>query len=413
MTLEPALTAEREQHSSFEAWRASGGGRGLERALRDRAQARDEVARSGLRGMGGAGFPTSRKWQAALEAGGGGWVICNGNEDEPGTFKDRRLLAQSPHQVIEGAIIAALATSARHVVFYVNPHHLEVPDIVRTAVQAWSNDALLARARAAVGGELTLHVRLSSGLYVGGEDTAAIASVQGGFPFPRKKPPYPTESGVHGQPTVVNNVETLALVRHILEHGAAWYRARGRAPALGSKLFCLSGDVVTPGLFELPLGVTLRELVYQHGGGVLDGRAFKAAFTGGPSNTLLSAAELDLPLDFDTLREHGARLGTGAIVVVSEGTSIVRRVADYVDFFANSSCGQCPSCRVGTQEVTRLLRRIESGVGTQRDLSRLDNLAAILPGSGRCGLVDGAVAVLTSSRARFDDEYTGALRKHD
>ena len=405
MSCEPVLTADPMLASSLQAWKDVGGGAALEQALHDPARTITTLAEAGLRGMGGAGFPTWRKWQAAVDAGGRGWVVCNGNEDEPGTFKDRWLLSRTPHQVIEGTLIAALSTAARQAVVYVNPRHDEALAAVQVAAEAWRSDALFARLRDQLGGTLDLQVVQSSGMYVGGEDTAVVASLEGRFPFPRRKPPYPTSAGVHGQPTVVNNVETLALVPHIVRNGAAWYQARGDAEAAGSKLFCLSGDVLRPGLYELPMGSTLRELVFDHGGGMLDGRPFKAAFTGGPSNTLLGGDDLDARLDFDALRARGARLGTGAIIVVSEGTSIVRRVADYIDFFAAASCGQCPPCKIGTQQVAHLLRRLERGRGTDAELAALESLAVLLPGSGRCGLVDGAAAVLSSSLVRFREEY--------
>ncbi|WP_270937245.1 complex I 51 kDa subunit family protein [Falsiroseomonas oryzae] len=389
---------------------AAGGGAGLERALADPAAIIPEIEQAGLRGLGGAGFPTHRKWRAvADQPAGSKWVICNGNEDEPGTFKDRFLLERTPHQVIEGALIAALATGASQVVLYVNPREAAALAATQEAVAAWQGHALLARVAAAIGAAVDLRVVESSGLYIGGEETAAVASVQGGFPFPALKPPFPAEHGVHGAPTLVNNVETLAQAGHILARGAAWYRALGRG-APGTKLFSLSGDVLQPGLHELPMGTTLRELVFGHGGGMLGDRPFKAVFTGGPSNTLLTARDLDVAMDFDSLRARGSRLGTGAMIVVSEGTSILRKTAEYVGFFAASSCGQCPPCKVGTFQVARLLARIEAGHGRPGDLDALRNLAALLPGSGRCGLVDGAATVLASSLAAFPEEYARAVR---
>jgi NADH-quinone oxidoreductase subunit F len=392
------------------AHHAAGPG-GLRAALADPAAIIPAIEAAGLRGLGGAGFPTHRKWSAvAAEAGPGKWVICNGNEDEPGTFKDRFLLAETPHQVIEGALVAALATGACNVALYVNPRDPAALATLRAAADAWQADPLLAAVGAAIGEAMVLAVVESSGLYIGGEETAAVASVAGGFPFPALKPPYPAQAGVHGRPTLVNNVETLAHVPHILGRGAAWYRALGIGAACGTKLFSLSGDVLRPGLHELPMGTTLRSLVFEHGGGMLGGRRFKAVFTGGPSNTLLTEADLDAPMDFDSLRARGSRLGTGAMIVVGEGTSILRKTADYVGFFAESSCGQCPPCKIGTFQIARLLRRIEAGHGHAGDIEALRNLAALLPGSGRCGLVDGAATVLASSLKTFPEEYARAIR---
>lgn len=411
------LTAEAIQvGADLAAWLRAGGGAGLERALADPASIIPVVEAAGLRGLGGAGFPTHRKWAAVaaqppLAEGGGKWIVCNGNEDEPGTFKDRFLLSRTPHQVIEGVLIGAVAVKASNLALYVNPREPASVAVLRAAVEAWRDHPLLARVSEAVGAAVNLHVSESSGLYVGGEESAAIASVMGGFPFPSLKPPFPAEKGVRGAPTLLNNAETFAHVPHILRHGADWYRALGVGGAPGVKLYSLSGDVLRPGLHELPMGTSLRELVFGHGGGMLAGRAFKAVFTGGPSNTLLTARDLDVAMDFDSLRERGSRLGTGAMIVVGEGTSILRKTAEYVAFFAANSCGQCSSCKIGTHQVSRILERIEAGRGRAGDLAVLENLAGMLPGSGRCGLVDGAATVLASSLSTFRGEYEAALRR--
>lgn len=396
--------------ADLDAWLAQGGGEGLTRALQDPACVIPLLRGAGLRGLGGAGFPTHRKWAAvATQPGRERWVVCNGNEDEPGTFKDRFLLTSTPHQVIEGALIAAVAVQASQVVLYVNPRESAAVAACRAAVAAWMTHPLLAQVAAATGQPLALRVVESSGLYIGGEETGAISGIEGGFPFPRLKPPFPFEHGVHGAPTLVNNVETLAHVPHILRRGAVWYRGQGLGEAAGTKLYSLSGDVLRPGLYELPMGTPLRELVFTHGGGMLAGRGFKAVFTGGPSNTLLTATELDVSLDFESLRACGSRLGTGAMIVVGDGTSILRKTAEYVAFFASNSCGQCPSCKIGTHQVARILERLSSGMGRAGDLVALEHLANMLPGSGRCGLVDGAATVLASSLATFRGEYEAAV----
>lgn len=396
------------------AWIRAGGAQGLAAALAAPDRIIPMIEEAGLRGLGGAGYPTHLKWRAVAAqaplAGQGKWIVCNGNEDEPGTFKDRFLLARTPHQVIEGALIAALGVGADHIALYVNPEQPEAVTALRDAVAAWERHPLLAEVGAALGRPVQLTVTPGSGLYVGGEETAAVASVMGGFPFPSLKPPFPAEKGVHGAPTLVNNAETLAHVPHILRHGAAWYRALGIGAAAGTKLYSLSGDVMRPGLHELPMGTSLRELIFEHGGGMLAGRAFKAVFTGGPSNTLLTPADLDVALDFDSVRARGSRLGTGAMIVVGEGTSVLRKTAEYVGFFARNSCGQCPSCKIGTHQVARILARIDGGAGRRTDLQALENLASLLPGSGRCGLVDGAATVLASSLKTFRAEYERALR---
>lgn len=398
------------------AWFAVGGGEGLRRALADPDAIVPTLEAAGLRGLGGAGFPTHRKWAAVAAQppspeGGGKWIVCNGNEDEPGTFKDRFLLSRTPHQVIEGALIAAVAVRANHIALYVNPREDQSVVALRLSAIAWDAHPLLKQVSELVGAPVQLHVCESSGLYVGGEETAAVANVMGGFPFPSLKPPYPAERGVNGAPTLLNNVETLAHVTHILRHGAEWYRELGLGDAVGMKLYSLSGDVLRPGLHELPMGTSLRELVFGCGGGMLAGKGFKAVFTGGPSNTLLTDRDLDIALDFDSLATRGSRLGTGAMIVVGEGTSILRKTAEYVAFFAANSCGQCPSCKIGTHQVSRLLERIDAGAGRPADLEALENFTRLLPGSGRCGLVDGAATVLASSLATFRSEYERAVRR--
>ncbi|RQH04404.1 complex I 51 kDa subunit family protein [Paraburkholderia dinghuensis] len=396
--------------ADLDAWLARGGGEGLARALDDPAAIIAEIAQADLRGMGGAGFPAHKKWTPVAAASDGDkYIICNGNEDEPGTFKDRFLLEHTPHQVIEGALIGAIAARANHVILYVNPHQRQSLAATRSAVQQWREHPLFTAIEQVVGSPVSLGVVPSSGLYIGGEETAVIASVEGGFPFPRRKPPFPAEQGVHGAPTIVNNAETLAHVPGILCHGAQWYRDLGIGDAAGTKLYSLSGDVLRPGLYELPMGTSLETLVFEHGGGMLQEKEFKAVFTGGPSNTLLTKRELDVALDFDSVRQRRSRLGTGAMIVVSEGTSIVRKVAEFVSFFAQGSCGQCPPCKGGTFQLMRLLNRLDTGRGVRADLEALENLCRILPGSGRCGLIDGAVTVVESSINQFREEYEALL----
>ena len=411
-TQQVLLHPERRVGADMVRWRQLGGGEALARAAQDPAAVREEVRHGELRGLGGSGFPAWRKWDAvAAEAPKPDkYLVVNGNEDEPGTFKDRLLLEETPHQVIEGAVVAALAVGANRVMFYINPDMVRSLSAMKAALDQWRTSDLLALASNALGKPLQLELLPGSGHYIGGEETASMEWVEGRFPFPRGKPPYPAQVGVHGCPTLINNVETLAHVSHIAVHGAAWFRALGKAPGTGTKLYSLSGDVLYPGVFELPMGTPLRELIFVHGGGLLSGKPLKAVFTGGPSSTLLTPADLDVALDFDSLRARGSNLGTGAMIVVSEGTGIVKRVAEYERFFAHSSCGQCNSCKVGTATMSRLLDRIDTGRGTAADLTTLENLCAMLPGSGRCHLINGAVQLLDSAFHHFHDEFRQALR---
>jgi len=396
---------------ALDKWLDGFGGAGLGRAIQSPDAIIPLIKEAGLRGLGGSGYPTHKKWAfvAGQKVEGDKYLICNGNEDEPGTFKDRILMAETPHQIIEGALITALGCGINKIVFYINPDLGESIDNMHLAVRQWQASELLPSAAEALGKAIELQVMASSGHYIGGEETAAIESVEGKFPFPRGKPPYPAESGVHGCPTLINNMETLANVPHILRMGAQWYRELGLGEACGTKIYCISGDVLRPGAYELPMGTPLLELLYIYGDGMLVGKKLKAVFTGGPSNTILTPTDLDVPLDFDSVAARRSALGTGAMIVVSHGTGIVKRVTEYVNFFAASSCGQCPSCKTGTYYISMLLSKIDTGQGTRADLDSLINLCKILPGSGRCHLLDGAVKVLDSSLYHFMGEYEQSL----
>jgi NADH-quinone oxidoreductase subunit F len=397
--------------ADFDRWIAGNGGTALSTALDDPSAVIDLIERAGLRGLGGSGYPAARKWRAvAAEAGKPDKVlICNGNEDEPGTYKDRLLLEETPHQVIEGALITALATGINRIIFYVNPHLTGALAAMEQALVQWRESPWFAAVQEQTERPLSLGLLRSSGRYVGGEETAAIEWVEGKFPFPRGKPPYPAQSGVFGNPTLINNIETLANVSHIVRNGADWYRALGIGRGYGTKLYSLSGDVLRPGVYELPMGISLGELIFEYGGGMLEEAPIKAIFAGGPSNTLLTPEALDVPLDFDSVRERGAGLGTGAVIVISEGTGIVKRVAEYVGFFARSSCGQCPPCKTGTHYAAMLLEKIDTGRGTRADLEALMDLCRILPGTGRCHLLEGVVKLLDSSFTHFLHEYQWPL----
>jgi NADH-quinone oxidoreductase subunit F len=393
--------------ADLDLWLDGNGGIGLRNAITAPSAVIDIIKEAGLRGLGGSGYPTYKKWEyVAAERSSDKYLICNGNEDEPGTFKDRVLLEETPHQVIEGALIAAVATGINHIIFYINPEQEKSILTMRRSIEQWQ----LLEETEQLYGPIEMSVMPSSGLYIGGEETAAIEWVEGKFPFPRGKPPFPAQSGVHGHPTLINNMETLANLSHIMRNGAEWFQGLGLGGHSGTKLYCLSGDVLYPGTYELPMGTPLRRLIYVHGGGMLLDKQLKAIFTGGPSNTILTPKDLDVALDFDSVQERDSALGTGAMIVISEGTGIVKRVAEYVNFFAYSSCGQCPPCKTGTYYAAQLLKKIDRGLGTREDLDALINMCSFLPGSGRCHLLDGAMKVLDSSLRHFMDEYEHSLR---
>jgi NADH-quinone oxidoreductase subunit F len=395
--------------ADLDAWMWDVGGKGLEVALKDPAAIIPMAKAAELRGLGGSGFPTWFKWNAVATETGDKYLICNGNEDEPGTFKDRVLMEHCPHQLIEGATITAIACGINHVVFYINPEFSAGITAIGRALEQWRASEWPGRIARDTGLTIDYKVKPSSGHYIGGEETAAIESVEGKFPFPRAKPPFPSSHGVFGHSTLINNIETLCNVPHLLQNGVDWFRNQGLGKATGTKIYCLSGDVLKPGVYELPMGTRLSDLLYGYGEGMLVGKELKAVFTGGPSNTILTPKDIDVPMDFESVAARRSALGTGAMIAVSQGTGIVKKVAEYVSFFAASSCGQCPSCKTGTYNMSQLLNRIGTGHGRRSDLDNLVNLCKILPGSGRCPLINGAVKVLDSSLYHFREEYERAL----
>ena len=369
------------------------------------AEVVEEIRTAHLRGRGGSGFPAAVKWDLVLKnPATPKYVIGNGNEDEPGTFKDRYLLLHTPHQVIEGLLIAAHAVGAEEAILYVNGRFADELAVVEKAVtQAREAGYWGDRVR-------TLRVARSPGVYIGGEETALLEVLEGRSPVPREKPPfYPATRGLFGRPTLVNNVETLANVPHIVLHGAAWYTRIGPRENHGTRIFCLSGDVERPGLYELPMGIPLRTLIEDHGGGVKGGQRLKAVFPGGPSFGLVRAEDLDIPLDFDSLKGLGSGLGTAGMIVVGESTCLVETVLGFTRFFARGSCGQCPPCRLGTAQLAQILERIEAGRGQRQDLDLAVQLCRMIDHKGICHLVNAATQPILSSLRHFRGEYEAHL----
>ena len=375
-------------------WLSGGGGQGLEAACIAPSKIIEIVKSAGLLGLGGSGFPVYRKWEvAAANKSDVKYLICNGNEDEPNTFKDRLLMEKSPFQLIEGATIAALACGITHIIFYINPLFDDCLRVLTQAVDIWRGSDLYERS--IIGGRpITYEIVPSPGQYVSGEETAILEVLEGRFPFPRGKPPYPVEKGVHGYPTVVNNIETLCNLPHILREGAAWYRSLGRNGAHGTKIYCLSGDVQLPGVYELAMGTSVHELVEKTGGGVIGDKSFYAAFVGGATAQIISRRDVNTPLSY-----HTVALGTGALYVVGAGSSgVIQKIKEYVEFFAAESCGQCVPCKTGTYYLAQLVNKVYSGKGTSEDIQIISDLCHILPGSGMCHLPN-AVAKLVKSGA--------------
>jgi NADH-quinone oxidoreductase subunit F len=366
---------------------------GLERALRMQPEeVVAEVKASGLVGRGGAAFPTGAKWEgAALASGSPKYVVCNADESEPGTFKDRILMLDDPHRVLEGMLIAAHAIGAKHGYIYLRAEYPYVVPVLQTA---------LAEARQAgyLGRGFDIEVRLGAGAYICGEETALFESIEGKRGFPRVKPPFPTTSGLFGKPTLINNVETLCNVPLIMNQGFAEYRKIGTEGSPGSKLFCVSGDIARPGLYELPFGVTLRELLSM-AGGVSEGRSLQALLFGGAAGAFATAEHLDVRLSFEDLRAAGLPLGSGVVMVFDDTRDLRDALKRLGRFFAHESCGKCYPCQMGTQRQMEILDRIAGGQVLEGDFSRLQDVGWTMTDASLCGLGQtAATAVLSASR---------------
>jgi NADH-quinone oxidoreductase subunit F len=367
----------------------------------------DTLKKSGLRGRGGAGFPTWKKWEMVVQQKEGRKYLCvNAAEDEPGTFKDRYLLRENPHQLIEGAIISAYAIGADEAYLYINGRFDEELQFMEQALRESKEQGHWGRPLEGLNRTIQLKIVRSPGTYVAGEETALLEVIEGRVAAPRQKPPYyPAVHGLFGKPTAVNNAETVSNVPHIIREGAEWFRTFGTATSPGSLIFTLTGDVNRPGLYELPLGTSLRELIEVYGEGVKEGRRLKAVFPGGPSNTIIPADQIDVPLDFDSLKAIGSGLGTGAVIVMSEDACMVRSAIEYARFFARESCGQCPPCKLGTVHLSEILEKIESGQGTEKEVQQVEQVCGMIKGRGYCYLLTGASIAVESIFRHFRDEF--------
>jgi len=372
----------------------------------------DEIKKSGLRGRGGAGFPTGTKWDKVLnhrvkER----YFVCNAGEHEPGTFKDRHLLKTIPHQLIEGCLIASRTVQAKASFIYVNHEYHEERDNLKKALAQARARGLLGKNVLGTGVDVDLEIFEGHGSYVAGEETAMLESMQGRPAMPRQKPPfYPTDFGLYGKPTLFNNVETLCNIPRILHEGAAWFMEVGTERCPGTMMFSLSGAVNRPGVYEMPMGVTIRDLIEHCGGGVPGGRKIKAVFPGGPSFSMITADQLDLSMDFDSLKKAGTGLGSAGVIVVDDGTCMVAQTLKFSDFFKTESCGQCPPCRMGTINLAALMTKIEQGEGTQKDIDGLLQLCGFVKGTGYCTLVTGAAVLVQSSIKLFRHEFEEHIR---
>jgi NADH:ubiquinone oxidoreductase subunit F (NADH-binding)/(2Fe-2S) ferredoxin/NAD-dependent dihydropyrimidine dehydrogenase PreA subunit len=365
-----------------------------------------EVSAAGLRGRGGAGYPTGRKWEAARRAQGEPrYIVCNGDEGDPGAFMDRSVLEADPHAVLEGMIIGARAIGASRGFLYIrNEYPLALARIEKALEQARAY-GLLGRDILGTGFDLDLEVVRGAGAFVSGEETALLASIEGGRAYPRQRPPYPAERGLWGRPTVINNVETWANVPAIIRHGAAWFSGHGTATSKGTKIFSLVGKIANTGLVEVPMGITLREIIFGIGGGIPGGREFKAVQIGGPSGGCIPRPLLDLAVDYESLQAAGSMMGSGGMIVLDDSTCMVDIALYFLRFAEEESCGKCAPCRAGTGAMARLLAKITAGLGTAEDLARLESLAATVKRGSLCGLGQTAPNPILSTLRYFRDEY--------
>jgi NADH:ubiquinone oxidoreductase subunit F (NADH-binding)/(2Fe-2S) ferredoxin/Pyruvate/2-oxoacid:ferredoxin oxidoreductase delta subunit len=366
----------------------------------------DEVARSGLRGRGGAGFPTAIKWRACRDAPGAPkYLICNADEGDPGAFMDRALLEGDPHSILEGMLIAARAIGASSGFIYVRAEYPIAVDHVRLAVDAARRYGLLGPGLLGTDMTFDIEVREGAGAFVCGEETALIASLEGHRGMPRPRPPFPVASGYNNAPTTINNVETFGNVPLVIEQGADAFASRGTAKSKGTKIFALAGKVQNTGLVEVPMGATLRQIVFDVGGGVPSGRTFKAAQTGGPSGGCVPAEFLDMPIDYDNLREVGAIMGSGGLIVMDDHTCMVDIARFFLRFVQKESCGKCAPCRVGTRKMLEILDRICEAEGREGDIDELERIGRTIVRSAMCGLGATAPNPVLSTIRYFREEY--------
>jgi len=364
------------------------------------------VLLSGLRGRGGAGFPTGRKWMFAISSEGDEkYVVCNGDEGDPGAFMDRSILEGNPIAVIEGMMIAAYAIGAKEGYFYVRAEYPVAVARLKKAIANAREAGMLGTNILGTGFDFDCHIRLGAGAFVCGEETALLNSIEGKRGMPRTRPPFPAVKGLWGKPTIVNNVETLACVPFILREGAAEFAKVGTEGSKGTKVFALGGKVNNVGLVEVPMGTTLRELIYDIGGGIPGGKKFKAIQTGGPSGGCLTEKFLDEPIDFDNLVQKGSMMGSGGAIVMDEDNCMVDVAKFYMEFICDESCGKCSPCRIGTKRILEILTRITEGKGTMADLDTLEELSKTIQKNSLCALGQTASNPVNSTLRHFRDEY--------
>lgn len=366
----------------------------------------EELKISGLRGRGGAGFPVWLKWKLSKDAGSNEkYVVCNADEGDPGAYMDRSVLEGDPHSIIEAMVIAAKTVASKQGVIYVRAEYPLAIERLEIAISQAREMGLLGKDILGSGFDFDIEIRLGAGAFVCGEETALFASAEGKRGMPVPKPPFPAVHGLFGKPTVINNVETLANIPCIIERGGVWFRSIGTEKSPGTKVFALTGQIENSGLVEVPMGTTLREIVYGIGGGIRNGKAFKAVQTGGPSGGVITKEFLDTPIDFDSLTAIGSMMGSGGMIVMDEGDCIVDVTKFYMEFCVDESCGKCAPCRIGTKRMHQILNRITRGNGTLGDIQKLKDIGHAVQKASLCGLGQTSANPVLSTLQYFGDEY--------
>ncbi len=392
----------------------TGGYRAWQKALKEMTsdQVIEVVKQSNLRGRGGAGFPAGMKWGfVPKNTDKPHYLLNNADESEPGTFKDRLIINGNPHSTIEGSMIASYAIRANTCYIYIRGEFVKEAKVLETAIREAYDKGYLGKNILGSGFSLDMYVHRGAGAYICGEETGLIESLEGKRGWPRIKPPFPAIEGVFRCPTIVNNVETLACVPYIIERGAEWFKSIGPAGGPGPKLYCLSGHVKKPGVYELPMGVNLKELIYEYGGGILNDKKLKAVIPGGSSVPVLTAEEIDVAMDFDSLAKIGTMLGSAGVIVMDEDTDMVNALLNIAHFYRHESCGQCTPCREGTHWAEKLLKKIKSGQGSMADIDLLAEVADHINFRTICPLGDAAAMPIQSFVKKFRHEFEAKVRK--
>ena len=401
-----------DQHR-IDTYLKNGGYQALPKTLRELspAQVIDIVKRSGLRGRGGAGFSTGAKWGfVPVDSSKPKFLICNADESEPGTFKDRELIEKDPHQLIEGIIIGSYAIGAHISFIYIRAEFGFGAKRLEQAIKEAYEKGFLGKNILGSGYDLDFILYRGAGAYICGEETSLLSSIEGIRPLVRLRPPYPAVAGCYNCPTAVNNVETLSNVPHIILNGADWFARTGTPKSTGTKIFCLSGLVNKPGNYELPMGTPLRELIYDYGGGIRNGKKLKAIIPGGVSSWVMPASKVDVKLDFESVAEAGSALGSGGVIIMDEDTCMVKATLRLVKFYEFESCGECTPCREGTYWLSKIMQRIEDGQGRMEDIDLLLDLSDNIYGKTICPLGESATMPVTSTIEHFRQEYEDHIK---